>query len=211
MRQKRLIRDGVVVWAVGTTLALVWKFLLEELVDPFLPGLHAVEAPAERWEFVVVASALILLSILLPTMAAGRLSREITRREAHDQAALAAFLGSPAPMFVTDAARAFTIVNDPFCAATGYDREALLGGMSMNEVLNPSIEDLNFLAREMCLRKKKPWTGPVVLTVKDGTLRTVLSITVHSDALGNPERFVGVLHPATSGGREHGQRSVAAG
>lgn len=204
MRQQRPIRDGIVIWLVGTTLALVWKFLLEEAVDPFLPGVHGVEAPAERWEFVAVASALVLFSVLLPSVAAGRLSREMTRRDDRDQAAKLAFLGGPAPLFVTDAARAFAIVNDAFCAATGYDRETLLNGMTMNDLLPPSIEDLNFLAREMCLRKRKPWTGPVALTVKGGTLKTVLTIAVHCDPLGNPQRFLGVLHPAPSGGREHG-------
>lgn len=71
-----------VIGAAVALLAFVWKFGLEEFVDPMLPGDHSDEHPAERSEFVIAATLFALAAATLPSSLVSRLVKKQLREVA---------------------------------------------------------------------------------------------------------------------------------
>lgn len=82
---------------VVAILSSAWKFGLEEIVDPLLPGQHDVDSDAERWEFVVLCTVFALAALTLPAILVRRLVGKIIRSRA---VAEAIFGAAPLPMLL---------------------------------------------------------------------------------------------------------------
>ena len=88
----------VTVVTVGV-LSAIWKFGLEELADPYMPGDHDIDSFAERCEFVIFSCLFSAMSLVLPTSLVYRL---IGSRRAASRLSEAVFFQSPQPMMVVN-------------------------------------------------------------------------------------------------------------
>jgi diguanylate cyclase (GGDEF)-like protein/PAS domain S-box-containing protein len=180
--------------ATVALLAIFWKFGIEELVDPFLPGEHATDSAAERWEFVVVATLFSVLSLLVPTAVVRRLVRE---RLAASRLSAAVFKSAPQPMVVTDRQRRVIAVNPAFEKLTGYPAEAVIHtpvAFLKSDLNNTTLYDDIGLA----LDRNGAWSGEIRNRRPDGSQYVVwLNITATRDEAGEVSEFIGVLTDIT--------------
>jgi diguanylate cyclase (GGDEF)-like protein/PAS domain S-box-containing protein len=180
--------------ATVALLAIFWKFGVEELLDPYLPGAHAADSAAERWEFVVVATLFSALSLLIPSAVVRRLVRE---RLAASRLSAAVFKSAPQPMVVTDRNRRVIAVNPAFEKLTGYPAEAVV-----NTAVSFLKSDLNNTALYddigLALERNGAWSGEIRNRRPDGSQYIVwLNITATRDEAGEVSEFIGVLTDIT--------------
>lgn len=105
-------------------LAMVWKFGIEEWVDPFLPGTHQEDSDAERWEFVIACAIFTGLGLALPILAYARLTAEnlAAARLSRD-----VFVLAPQPMMVTSSSGLVLAVNRAWESFTGLQKIHAVG------------------------------------------------------------------------------------
>ncbi len=92
----KFVLVSVVIVAV---LSAIWKFGLEELADPYMPGDHDIDSFAECCEFVIFSCLFSAMSLVVPTMLLYRL---IGSRQAASRLSEAVFFQSPQPMMVVN-------------------------------------------------------------------------------------------------------------
>jgi len=175
-------------------LAIVWKFGFEEFLDPFLPGDHGIDSVAERWEFVVAASLMSALALVLPAVIVYRLGHD---RLKNSRLAAAVFNAAPQPMVVTDANRLVIAANPAFEQLTGYTAAEVIG--QPIAILKSDQHDLSFYkSMGRSLDTEGAWSGEVHNQRPDGSAYVVyLSITTTHDAEGKVGEYVGVLTDIT--------------
>jgi len=175
-------------------LAIGWKFGIEEIVDPYLPGEHAPDSIAERWEFVIASVLFSVVALLAPSAAVMRLLRE---RLAASRLSTAVFNSAPQPMVVTDRWRRVIAVNPAFEKLTGYPAD---------EVMNTPVAflktDLNdavlYDEIDQALDRSGAWSGEVCNRRPDGSQYVVwLNVTATRDEAGEVSEFIGVLTDIT--------------
>jgi diguanylate cyclase (GGDEF)-like protein/PAS domain S-box-containing protein len=180
--------------AVVLVLAIIWKFGVEEWVDPFLPGEHAPDSLAERWEFVIAAGVFSALAMVLPAIVVYRLVDQLL--SAHRMAS-AVFNAAPQPMVVTDAKRRVLAVNPAFEKLTGLAAVDVIG--QPVSLLKSDQQDTAFYATlAAALDSAGIWSGEVKNRRPDGSQYVVwLSITATRDEEGSIAEYVGVLTDIT--------------
>jgi diguanylate cyclase (GGDEF)-like protein/PAS domain S-box-containing protein len=175
-------------------LGIGWKFGIEEWIDPYLPGEHATDSFAERWEFVVMASLFSALALVLPAFAVYRLLGE---RLAGNRLASAVFNAAPQAMVVTDSQRKVIAANPAFEKLSGYQAAEVVGqAISM---LKSDLQDDEFY-RELgrMLEESGNWSGEVRNRRRDGSVYVVwLSITATCNPDGRVGEYVGLLTDIT--------------
>lgn len=180
--------------AIVALLAIFWKFGIEEFVDPYLPGEHAADSVAERWEFVVVATLFSVLSLLIPSAVVHRLVRE---HLAASRLTAAVFKSAPQPLVVTDRDRRVIAVNPAFEKLTGYPAEAIIHTAAFffkSDLNNSTLYDEIWLV----LDRNGAWSGEVHNRRPDGSQYIVwLNITATRDEAGEVSEFIGVLTDIT--------------
>lgn len=180
--------------ATVALLTIFWKFGIEEFVDPYLPGEHATDSVAERWEFVGVATLFSVLSLLIPSAVVRRLVRE---RLAASRLSAAVFKSAPQPLVVTDRDRRVIAVNPAFEKLTGYPAEAIIhtaASFFKSDLNNSTLYDEIWLA----LDRIGAWRGEVHNRRPDGSQYIVwLNITATRDEAGEVSEFIGVLTDIT--------------
>lgn len=175
-------------------LAMLWKFGIEEWLDPWLPGIHATDSEAERWEFVVMASLFSALALVVPAFVVARLFAD---RLAADRLASAVFDSAPQPMVVTDARRCIIAVNPAFEALTGHAAASIIGqpvGCLKSDQQDPAFY------RELgrALDSSGSWAGELHNQRPDGSPYVIwLSITATRDAAGRVGEYIGVMTDIT--------------
>jgi diguanylate cyclase (GGDEF)-like protein/PAS domain S-box-containing protein len=185
----------VLLSAAGVALlAMVWKFGIEEWLDPYLLGDHGVDSIAERWEFVVMSSLFSILALLAPSAFVFRLFRE---RLAANRLAAAVFKSAPQPMVVTDAARRVIAVNPAFEKLTGYQGSAVVD--TAVSFLKSDLNDGALYAEiSRSLDNGGSWSGEVRNRRPDGSQYVIwLTITCTRDETGQVSEFIGVLTDIT--------------
>lgn len=180
--------------ATVALLAIFWKFGIEELADPYLPGEHAIDSLGERWEFVIVATLFSVLSLLIPSAVVRRLVRE---RLSASRLSAAVFRSAPLPMVVTDRKRRVIAANPAFEKLTGYLAEAVI-----HTPVSFLKSDLNkaTLYHDIgrALDCNGAWSGEVRNRRPDGSQYIVwLNITATRDESGEVSEFIGVLTDIT--------------
>ena len=175
-------------------LAILWKFGIEEIVDPYLPGQHDSDSVAERWEFVVAATLFSVLALLPPTLFVKRLLRE---RLAASRLSTAVFRSAPQPMVVTDRQRRVIAANPAFEKLTGYAADAVM--LTPVDFLRTELNDAA-VYDEMghALAHEGAWSGELRNVRPDGSQYVVwLTVTATRDEAGEVSEFIGVLTDIT--------------
>ena len=109
---------------VVACIAAAWKFGLEDLVDPYLPGEHSTETLGERWEFVIVTTLCSIAAMMLPASVVYRLVLQNIQAR---RLAESIFDSAPQPMLLTDAGCAVLAVNSMWGALTGLRTTDVIG------------------------------------------------------------------------------------
>lgn len=117
IRRLALFVAGTII--VVTLLAIVWKFGIEEWVDPLLPGTHQDDSEAERWEFVIACAMFTGLGLVIPLLAYSKLAAEslAAARLSRD-----VFVLAPQPMMVTSSSGLVFAVNQAWESFTGLQK-----------------------------------------------------------------------------------------
>ena len=117
IRRLALFVAGTII--VVTLLAILWKFGIEEWVDPLLPGTHQEDSEAERWEFVIACAMVTGLGLVLPLLAYSKLAAEslAAARLSRD-----VFVLAPQPMMVTSSSGLVFAVNQAWESFTGLQK-----------------------------------------------------------------------------------------
>lgn len=183
--------------ATGLVVALLafgWKFGLEELLDPFLPGIHAEESAAERWEFVVVSSLFAVLATALPTLVA---YRQLQGRLTANRLSTAVFASAPQPMVITDPAARVRAVNPAFETLSGWTTEQVVG--QPLDVLCAADNAAGRCAEILrALDAQGEWRGELHNRRQDGTPYVVsLAITGVRDEQGTLQQYIAILTDIT--------------
>ena len=175
-------------------LATGWKFGIEEWADAYLPGEHAPDNLAERWEFVVMASLFSALALVLPAFVVYRLLGE---RLAGNRLASAVFNAAPQAMVVTDAQRQVIAANPAFEHLSGYSAGEVVG--QPISILKSDQQDGRFYAElNRILEETGAWSGEVRNRRPDDSLYVVwLSITATRNREGKIGEYVAVLTDIT--------------
>jgi len=195
----RYVLTFLVLTTLGVAvLAITWKFHFEEHIDPFLPGHHAVDSLAERWEFVIAACLFSLLSMLLPAAVVYRLFGE---RAASARRSAAVFDTAPQPMLLVDRQRRVIEANSAFERLSGLHGDALRS--KPLEQLPLERDVLEIFAR---LNDRQFSAGSASGEVRgrrpDGSVYVVwLSVTVTQGPAADAEEYIVVLTDITA--RKH--------
>lgn len=183
-----LSATGVALLAIG------WKFGIEEWADPYLPGEHAPDSIAERWEFVVMASLFSALALVLPAFAVYRLLGE---RLAGNRLASAVFNAAPQAMVVTDVERRVIAANPAFEKLSGYTPAEVVG-QPISILKSDQQSDQFYAEMNRILEETGAWSGEVRNRRPDGSLYVVwLSITATRSRESKVGEYVGVLTDIT--------------
>lgn len=195
----RYVLTFLVLTTIGVAvLAITWKFHFEEHIDPFLPGHHAVDSLAERWEFVIAACLFSMLSMLLPAAVVYRLFGE---RAASARRSAAVFDTAPQPMLIVDRQRRVIEVNSAFERLTGLPGNDLKGKPLERLPLDRDVAGI--FNR---LDGRDPGAGSAAGEVRgrrlDGSVYVVwLSATATRGPTGDAQEYIVVLTDVTS--RKH--------
>jgi diguanylate cyclase (GGDEF)-like protein/PAS domain S-box-containing protein len=175
-------------------LASLWKFGFEETMDPYLPGLHAVDSLAERWEFVISCSLFALLSLVIPSIVGYRL---LTEHLAALRFSSEVFTAAPQPMAVADAKGHIVAVNLAFEQLTGRTSETLLGHPTDTLWGLEAAQELPLMVREE-LAAHGAWSGEVRNQRPDNSTYVVwLSIKAARDPQGVVREYIASLTDIT--------------
>ncbi|MBF0158996.1 MAG: sensor domain-containing diguanylate cyclase [Magnetococcales bacterium] len=179
--------------ASALLLAILWKFGLEEIVDPWLPGLHAFEPSGERWEFVVVTSLLVTLALLVPTSLGLRLAK---RQQETWQLLLSIFDRIPQPMFVTNTDRTIEMINPALQQLSGYS-SIDLKGQPLQKLLHGEDQTIQTQLHQI-MTQQEQWSGELWLLRRDGA-RYAVWMSVHTlrDSHKNVMAYIGALTDIT--------------
>jgi diguanylate cyclase (GGDEF)-like protein/PAS domain S-box-containing protein len=184
-------------FATGGVVALLafgWKFGVEEWLDPFLPGEHAADSIAERWEFVIASTFFAIAATAPPSLFVGRLLRE---RMTADRLSAAVFDSAPQPMLVTDHERTILAINPAFEEMSGWSRADLVG-CPASTLRSGDHPDEFYKSISHALDTTGAWTGEVTNRRQDGSpYAAALAITGVRDERGNVIEFIGVLTDIT--------------
>lgn len=186
------------IFFIATTLGVallagVWKFGIEEELDPFLFGTHGVDSVAERWEFVVAATLFSALAMLVPV---GVAIRSINDRLHASRIADAVFRRAPQAIFVADATGGVVAVNPAFERLTGRHADGLHSNVFMGLGIVLSEEQTAALTKTMA--DGGEWTGEFVLERPDGgSCAVALAMTAVRDEHGQVTETIGVLTDIT--------------
>lgn len=179
---------------VVAMLAFGWKFGIEELLDPLLPGEHATESDAERWEFVVVSSLFAILATLLPTLVA---YRQLLAHLQASRLSSAVFAAAPQPMIIADPAVSIRAVNPAFEALSGWTAQEVIG-QPVSVLRAGGQADEVFREIDRALGERGEWRGELRNQRQDGTPYVVsLAITGVRDDSGALQQYVGILTDIT--------------
>lgn len=179
---------------VVALLAFGWKFGVEEWLDPFLPGEHATDSIAERWEFVIAATLFAVAATAAPSLIVVRLLRE---RMTADRLSAAVFDSAPQPMLVTDHERKILAVNPALEELSGWLRSDLVG-RPVSTLRSGDHPDEFYSSISQALDTKGAWTGEVSNRRHDGSpYAAALAITGVRDDSGKVIQFIGVLTDIT--------------
>jgi len=189
-------------WFIGSTvtavllLAAIWKFGIEEIVDPYLWGDHSAESSAERWEFVIMAAVFATLSMILPLIAGRKLSRRVRELEIREDAVALSFSRGPEAMFVTDPQRRIITANTRCGEIFACELDRLIGS-SFSEMLATDPPSNSVVEMELALRTEGVWKGRTEIHPNaDHSFLVLLTISTVRDDLGNPTSFIGVVQSA---------------
>jgi diguanylate cyclase (GGDEF)-like protein/PAS domain S-box-containing protein len=122
-------RRDLALFIIGTAfvigcLAVAWKFGVEEYIDPYLPGEHAVDSVAERWEFVIVT----VLSSLVATWIPARVVYGLVVLNTHARrVAESIFESAPQPMLLIDSGLTVLGANQMWGTLTGLRAIDVIG------------------------------------------------------------------------------------
>jgi PAS domain S-box-containing protein len=184
-------------FATGGVVALLafgWKFGVEEWLDPFLPGEHAADSIAERWEFVIASTFFAIAATAPPSLFVGRLLRE---RMTADRLSAAVFDSAPQPMLVTDHERTILAINPAFEEMSGWSRADLVG-CPASTLRSGDHPDEFYKSISHALDTTGAWTGEVTNRRQDGSpYAAALAITGVRDERGIVIEFIGVLTDIT--------------
>ncbi len=193
MSVRRLSLFCLLLIVLTTLLAALWSFGVEDLLDPYLPGEHAVENDAERWEFVILTTLLVAVAValmLLSGLHALRLSEQRQRVEAlvHQ-----GFMNGPHAAFATDGERN-VIVENRRCAELLGPHFGSLVGRSMHELLPIDLTDTRYLQLEIGLRDHGRWHGEFVTRGRQGDVLLDLELVMLQNPSGVATSLHGHLH-----------------
>lgn len=155
---------ALTVFAVGL-LAAGWKFLVEEWLDPFLPGAHQIDSEGERWEFVILSALFAALALVIPAVTIFRLLRDSL---AARLLAETVFIRAPQPMVVTGPRHEVRALNSAWSRFFGMASDQLLG-KPLTSVPPVSSSEPQLRRAIEALRKSGRWAGEINGTKGDGT------------------------------------------
>jgi PAS domain-containing protein len=173
--------------------AALWSFGLEDLLDPYLPGEHAVENDAERWEFVIATTLLVALSAGLVLLFGLRALKASESRQRVEALVYQGFLNDPQAAFATDGERNVIAENDRCRALLGPHFGTLLG-RSFHELLPIDLTDTRYLALEIGLRDHSHWRGEFVVRGRQGEVCIQLELVMLQSASGVASSLHGRVH-----------------
>ncbi len=165
-------------------------------MDPYLPGSHAVDSAAERWEFVISCSLFALASLVIPAMVGYRL---LTEHLAAIRLSAEVFKSAPQPMAVADAKGRIVAVNHAFEQITGRTRETLLGQATEHLWGSDTTQELPLaLALREALATHGEWSGEVRGQRPDDSTYVVwLSVKATRDPQGVTQEYIAALTDIT--------------
>ena len=189
-------------WFIGFTviavllLAAIWKFGIEEAVDPYLWGEHIAESPAERWEFVIMAAMFVALSMVLPLIAGRKLIRRVRELEIREDAVALGFGRGPEAMFVTDQERRITAANARCSELFACELDRLIGS-SFRDMIAADPPSSSVVEMELALREEGVWKGRIEINPDaDHRFLALLTVSTVRDDLGNLTSFIGIVQSA---------------
>jgi len=180
---RQLILLSLVLVATTFAVTLAWKFGIEEFFDPYLPGIHLVDSPAERWEFVIVATLLVaLVSGLLLVLGHGRL-QAIEARQRLQSLIYEGYLTSRDARFTMDSERVIVAETDN-CRKLLGPRLGALVGRRFHDLMPMDLTDATYLEMELAMRDPGKWRGTVSFHNEETRVDIDLGLRVLRDRHG---------------------------
>ncbi len=191
VRQLSLVALSLV--ALTSLCAALWSFVIEDLLDPYLPGDHVFENVTERWEFVVVTTLLVALAAGV-TLLAGLHALRVSERQQRIQSMVyEGFLRDPGAAFTTDGERRVVVENDR-CRALLEPHFGSLLGRSFHELLPIDLTDTRYLQLEIGLRDHGHWRGEFDVEGRQGEVRLELELVMVQHPSGVATSLHGTVH-----------------
>lgn len=190
---RQLLLFALLVVALTFSLAVGWSFWLEDLIDPFLPGGHATESGAERWEFVIVATVMVTMAVGLMLLLGLRQLRALGHRQQIESLAYEGFVNDPVAAFVMDGERT-VVAENMRCRELLEPHFGSLVGCSFHELLPIDLTDTRYLDLEMHLRDHGHWRGEFVAHGDRAEVKLEVELTMQRSRSGVATSLHGRVH-----------------
>lgn len=183
MSIRQLLLFALLLVGLTFVLSAVWSFGLEDLFDPYLPGDHVAENPAERWEFVILTSLMVATVVGLMILFGRNTLRTINQRQQIEALVFEGFRNDLDAAFTTDGERTVVAENDRCQELLGPHFGPMVG-RSFHDLLPIDLTDASYLELEIGLRDHSRWQGDFVVKGKQGDMRLTLDLIMMQSPAG---------------------------
>ena len=178
------MRDRTVFYLVGLTLLSVfvlwvgWEFVVEDVIWSLFWSEYGEESPQHHWEYVISATILAGIALIIPTLVS---LRSIAAREGVEEALRASeerlravVDHSPGAIVIKDLEGRNLIANKLFCTWYGTTSEKIIG-KSVYDFLEKKIADRITAQEQMVMETGTVFEEERQVTYPDGVTRSVFT------------------------------------
>ncbi|MBF0447671.1 MAG: sensor domain-containing diguanylate cyclase [Magnetococcales bacterium] len=173
-----------------------WSFILEDMIDPYLPGSHVAENFSEKIEFVLTTVFFSILAMIGPIILATKSASSLKKSEDRKQLYFRIFRETSEAVLICDEQGDIIDINPAFEQMTGYSLTEVMG-RNPNLLSSGQHDETFFRQMWQDIDQNGFWQGELWNRKKTGAPFVQLASISKISSISGPCRYVAIFHDIT--------------